>query len=392
MVRVSGGPLPERFGIAASLDDFWIARLEVTNREYKAFVDQGGYRNPAFWREPFVDAGRTLSWQDAMQRFRDKTGLPGPATWTSGTYPAGRADYPVEGVSWYEAAAYAAFAGARLPTIHHWYRAAALGRFADILTVSNFSGKGPAAVGSSGGLGPFGTQDMAGNVKEWCWTDVGGRRTLLGGSWDGPQYAFAHYNAGHPFERGPGTGLRLAQDDTPLSPAVEGPVRLDAVVRDGRAVRPVDDAVYAVMRRQYAYDHLPLNAVVEATETTERWVRVTVAFDAAYDGERLRAFLFLPVERLAAVSDGGAVSGRRCLPAPFEPGHVARAGSPSWSTAAGLSSTLCTRAPTSAGCRTRWASTPGGNCASPGHGISVAPSTGSRPGRTSTGPGSPTGA
>ena len=135
---------------------------------------------------------------------------------------------------------------------------------------------------------------MAGNVKEWCWTDVGGRRTLLGGSWDDPQYAFAHYNAGRPFERGPGTGLRLAQYDTPLSPAVEGSVRLDAVVRDGRTVRPVDDAVYAVVRRQYAYDHLPLNAVVEATETTERWVKVTVAFDAAYDGERLRAFLFLP--------------------------------------------------------------------------------------------------
>ena len=75
---------------------------------------------------------------------------------------------------------------------------------------------------------------------------------------------------------------------------MEGPVRLDAVVRDGRTVRPVDDAVYAVMRRQYAYDRLPLNAVVEATETTERWVKVTVAFDAAYDGERLRAFLFLP--------------------------------------------------------------------------------------------------
>ena len=78
-------------------------------------------------------------------------------------------------MSWYEATAYAAFAGRSLPTMHHWYKAAALGRFADILTVSNFDGHGPAAVGSHDGLGPFGTYDMAGNVKEWCSTDVGGR-------------------------------------------------------------------------------------------------------------------------------------------------------------------------------------------------------------------------
>jgi dienelactone hydrolase len=135
---------------------------------------------------------------------------------------------------------------------------------------------------------------MAGNVKEWCSTEVGGRRALLGGSWDGPRYAFAHYNAGDPLDRGRGTGLRLAAYDTPVSAAVEGPVRLDAVVRDGRIVRPVGDAVFAVLRRQYAYDRLPLNAIVEATETTDRWVKVTVTLNAAYAGERLRAFLFLP--------------------------------------------------------------------------------------------------
>ena len=294
MVRVSGGPLPEHLGVAGRLDDFWIGRLEVTNRQFKVFVDRGGYQTPALWRRPLIDGGSTLTWRDAMARFHDSTGRPGPSTWVSGTYPPGRADFPVEGVSWYEADAYAAFAGARLPTIHHWYRAAALGRFADILTVSNFSGEGPAAAGSSGGLGPFGTQDMAGNVREWTSTDVAGRRTLLGGSWNEARYTFAHRNAAAPFQRGPGIGLRLAKDETPPSAAVEGPVRLEAVVRDGRTVKPVDDAVFAEMRRQYAYDRRPLHTTVEATETTERWVRITVAFDAAYPGERIRAYLFLP--------------------------------------------------------------------------------------------------
>ena len=294
MVRVSGGPLPATLGLSGALDDFWIDRLEITNRQFQAFVDAGGYRTAALWREPFVDAGRVLPWPEAMGRFRDTTGHPGPSTWIDGTYPPGRAGHPVEGVSWYEASAYAAFAGARLPTMHHWYQAAALGRFADILTVSHFGGDGSMAVGTAGGLGPFGTEDMAGNVREWCSTAVGGRRALLGGSWDGPRYAFAHYNAEDPMARGRGTGLRLARDDGPVSAAVEAPVRPEALVRDGRAVTPVSDAVYAVLRRQHAYDRRPLNAVVEATDTSPRWTRITVAFDAAYDGARVRAYLFLP--------------------------------------------------------------------------------------------------
>ena len=89
--------------------DFWIDRYEVTNRQYKAFVDAGGYRRQEFWREPFIKDGRTISWAEAMAGFRDATGRAGPATWELGSFPGGQADFPVTGVSWYEADAYVKF-------------------------------------------------------------------------------------------------------------------------------------------------------------------------------------------------------------------------------------------------------------------------------------------
>jgi dienelactone hydrolase len=295
MVRVTGDPDPVREGLLGTGDDYWIDRLEVTNRQFQEFVDQGGYSRREFWREPFVEGGRPAPWEDVVRRFRDATGRPGPATWRSGRYAEGQAEFPVGGVSWYEAAAYAVFAGKSLPTVHHWFRAAGLGRFADILAVSNFSGKGPAPVGSHDGLGPFGTFDMAGNVKEWCSTETDkSRRFLLGGAWNEPADVFADYDAKEPFERAPGYGFRLVKYTRPPRPAVTAPVRLEALVQDARRQRPVGDDVFAVYRRQYAYDRTPLNAVVEATEETETWVKHTIAFDAAYGGERMRAHLFLP--------------------------------------------------------------------------------------------------
>ncbi|MEO5896446.1 MAG: protein kinase [Vicinamibacterales bacterium] len=296
MVRVVGGRNPVRFGLAGELDDFWIDRFEVTNRQFKEFVDQGGYRRRDYWREPFIERGRSVPWEEAVERFRDATGRPAPAAWRSGTYADGQADVPVGGVSWYEAAAYAAFAGKSLPTIHHWYRAAGLGRFVDFLAVSNFSGTGPAPVGAFAGLGPFGTFDMAGNVKEWCSTETNNGRFLLGGAWNEPRDMFGDYDARGPLERAPGYGFRLAMYSRPLTPAMAAPARIETLVRDLRHQQPVSDSVFAAYRRQYAYDRAPLNATVEATEETEIWLKQTVALDAAYGGERLTVHLFLPTK------------------------------------------------------------------------------------------------
>ena len=207
MVRVVGGSHPVRAGLVGEGDDYWIDRFEVTNRQFKEFVDHGGYRERDYWREPFVEGERSLPWEEAVLRFRDATGRPGPATWRAGTYADGQAEFPVGGVSWYEAAAYAVFAGKSLPTIHHWYRAAGLGRFGDILWASNFNEKGPAPVGSYGSLGPFGTYDMAGNVKEWCWTATSHRRFLLGGAWNEPMVHVCRLRCAGAVRAG--AGLRL---------------------------------------------------------------------------------------------------------------------------------------------------------------------------------------
>ena len=110
------------------LDDYLIDRHEVTNEEYRKFVDAGGYRRREFWKQPFVERRADHSvGKTRLSLFRDATGRPGPATWEAGSFPKGLEKYPVAGVSWYEAAAYAEFAGKSLPTVYHWSRAAQTG-------------------------------------------------------------------------------------------------------------------------------------------------------------------------------------------------------------------------------------------------------------------------
>ncbi|MEX1246423.1 MAG: protein kinase [Thermoanaerobaculia bacterium] len=294
MIRVLGGEF--RFGNASAVElrDYWIDKYEVTNRQFKEFVDRGGYRSRDYWKHPFVKNGRTLSWEEALAEFRDATGRPGPATWELGTYPKGREDYPVAGVSWYEAAAYAEFAGKSLPTVHHWYKAANPGVFSDILRLSNFGGEGPARVGSHQGLGPYGTLDMAGNVKEWCGNEAGAaRRHIMGGAWSEPSYVFSDPAFEAPFERSASNGLRCAKYDAPLPEALTA--LIETFSRDYSKETPAPDEIFRIYAGLYSYDRTDLKPVIESVdETSEYWRREKITFNAAYGGERVIAYLFLP--------------------------------------------------------------------------------------------------
>jgi hypothetical protein len=293
MVRVPSGSASFGTGGGVALEPFWIDRYEVTNRRFKEFVDDDGYRKPEFWTEPVIEDGRALDWNEAAALFVDTTGRPGPAGWELGSYPEGAADLPVAGISWYEAQAFAAWSGTSLPTVFHWQRAAEMGLFADIITVSNFDGDGPAPVGSFGGLGPHGTYDMAGNVREWCLNAGGESRYSLGGAWSDPTYMYDNMEAIDPLDRSLKNGFRTMRVAGVLPP--ETTVAIDNPVFDFRDVEPVDDDVFEVVKGAFAYDRTDLDARLESVdESSPHWRRERVSFTAAYGGERVPAYLFLP--------------------------------------------------------------------------------------------------
>jgi formylglycine-generating enzyme required for sulfatase activity len=144
------------------LDAFEMDKYEVTNVQYRRFIQVTGREAPQIWPGRYVqftDSKISLDWQD-------------------GTYPAGQATYPVVMVNRADAAAYCAWAGKRLPTEAEWEKAARgtngrrypWGNTWDTSKANTGeTGIGhPQPVGSYlSGASPYGALDMVGNVWEW---------------------------------------------------------------------------------------------------------------------------------------------------------------------------------------------------------------------------------
>jgi formylglycine-generating enzyme required for sulfatase activity len=174
--------------------EFFIDQHPVTNAEYKKFVEATHCSDPASWR--------------------------------NGTWPAGKENHPVVEVNWASAAAYAQWAGKRLPTNEEWEKAARgtdgrvwpWGNEFDPDKCNTFSdGTTPVGKYSPQGDSPYGCMDMAGNVWEW----IGGgnpsqlRAPLRGGDWlDGAEEAQTFYIRMHtPLRKNPFIGFRCVADN-----------------------------------------------------------------------------------------------------------------------------------------------------------------------------------
>jgi formylglycine-generating enzyme required for sulfatase activity len=198
------------------LDAFWIDRTEVTVAQFRLFIQASGYITRA------EKKGRAFAWVESAKEWQEVDG----ADWLHPFGPESHAedDHPVVQVSWFDAAAYCAWAGGSLPSEAQWEKAArgTDGRtypWGDLfdgtwLNYCDASCEGgdsafddgyrfTAPVGSyPANASPYGALDMSGNVWEWtadyyddgyyavspaqnpAGPDSGQFRVLRGGSWN----------------------------------------------------------------------------------------------------------------------------------------------------------------------------------------------------------------
>ncbi|PDV98649.1 formylglycine-generating enzyme family protein [Candidatus Viridilinea mediisalina] len=158
-----------------TLPDYWIGRTPITNAQFRPFVEGDGYTNRAYWTD--------VGWA-----WREDKKVNQPDYWANAEWNGD--DYPVVGVSWFEAVAYCRWLSVqtghefRLPCEAEWEKAARgpdgrIWPWGNTWEAGRCNSK-DAGIGKTtpvghypNGASPYGILDMAGNVYEWCATKLG---------------------------------------------------------------------------------------------------------------------------------------------------------------------------------------------------------------------------
>ena len=186
-----------------------------------------------------------------------------------------------------------------MPTIYHWAHAASPGKFTDIAHLSNFGGE-LAAVGQYLGIGVHGLYDAAGNVREWCYNAIGNRDDaycISGGAWGEHTYMAMSRLLRSAWDRDQANGVRcmryLDRDQVPDKAFAD----MECKSRHLSDFQPVSDEIFqSYVDTLYDYDDTPLEAVVESELHDIPYCRSEkISFNAAYPGERVTAYLNLPI-------------------------------------------------------------------------------------------------
>jgi gamma-glutamyl hercynylcysteine S-oxide synthase len=233
----------ERPAHTVDVAPFWIGRVPVSNRQWSEFVADGGYRRADLW------SARGWEHRVAAGLERPKFWMPDGTRLRFGVQEDVPPDEPVQHVDYFEAEAFARWAGARLPTEIEWEKACAWdpdararrawpwGSAPPTPDLANLGGHGlqPAPVGAyPSGASAYGAEQMIGDVWEWTSSDFapwpgfaamiyrrysepffgGDYKVLRGGSWAVAPSAIrpSFRNWDHPIRRQIFTGLRLAWD------------------------------------------------------------------------------------------------------------------------------------------------------------------------------------